>query len=113
MAKKRFELTDEEKEIEASFARGEWAKGDAKGKKAIVEAARLGVESRKKEARVNIRMSQHAIDEVKRYADKEGIPYQTLMSSVIHKYVTGELVERKVLDEVSRAVGSSKKKGVA
>jgi len=48
----------------------------------------------KKVRRVNIRMSSNDLRDLQVRALKEGVPYQTLMSSVLHKYVTGKLIER-------------------
>lgn len=45
----------------------------------------------KKDKRVNIRINQHDLDGIKRKALDEGIPYQTLISSIIHKYLNGKL----------------------
>ena len=50
----------------------------------------------KKDMRVNIRMSSKDLDGLKKRALEEGIPYQTLMSSVLHKYVDARLVEKIV-----------------
>lgn len=49
-----------------------------------------------KDRRINIRISSKDLDGVQRKALEEGIPYQTLISSVIHKYVAGALVHRRV-----------------
>ena len=49
----------------------------------------------KKDKRVNIRMSEHDLEAIRRRAVQEGLPYQTLISSLIHKYTTGMLVEKK------------------
>ncbi len=46
-----------------------------------------------KDQRVNIRITKNDLDGIKIKAMEEGLPYQTLVSSVIHKYVTGRLVE--------------------
>lgn len=48
----------------------------------------------RKDKRVNIRMSSIDLRDLQVRAMKEGVPYQTLMASVLHKYVTGRLVER-------------------
>lgn len=48
-----------------------------------------------KDKRVNIRMSKRDLNAIQAKAAEEAIPYQTLMSSVLHKYVTGRLVERQ------------------
>lgn len=46
----------------------------------------------RKDQRVNIRMSSQDLEDLKIKAMEEGVPYQTLMSSVLHRYVTGRLV---------------------
>jgi predicted DNA binding CopG/RHH family protein len=46
---------------------------------------------------INIRISAYDIDKVKQLSTEEGIPYQTLISSVIHKYITGKLVDEKAV----------------
>jgi len=46
---------------------------------------------------INIRISEYDIEMVKQRSREEGIPYQTLISSIIHKYITGKLVDEKVL----------------
>jgi predicted DNA binding CopG/RHH family protein len=46
---------------------------------------------------INIRISAYDIEKVKQLSTEEGIPYQTLISSVIHKYITGKLVDEKVI----------------
>lgn len=48
----------------------------------------------RKDKRVNIRMSSVDLRDLQIRAMKEGIPYQTLMAKVLHKYVAGKLVER-------------------
>jgi len=47
-----------------------------------------------KDQRVNIRLSAKDLEDIKIRAMEEGIPYQTLMGSILHKYVSGRLVER-------------------
>jgi predicted DNA binding CopG/RHH family protein len=47
-----------------------------------------------KDRRMNIRMAKKDIDALKVKAIEEGIPYQTLVSSVIHKFLSGRLVEK-------------------
>jgi len=46
---------------------------------------------------INIRISAYDIEKVKQLSTEEGIPYQTLISSVIHKYITGKLVDEKAI----------------
>jgi predicted DNA binding CopG/RHH family protein len=47
-----------------------------------------------KDRRVNIRLSSIDLGEIQARALQEGVPYQTLMASVLHKYVTGRLSEK-------------------
>ena len=47
-----------------------------------------------KDRRVNIRLSSGDLSDIQVRALEEGVPYQTLIASVLHKYVTGRLTER-------------------
>jgi predicted DNA binding CopG/RHH family protein len=58
------------------------------------EAARL---TAIKDKRVNIRLSAGDLSDIQVKALEEGLPYQTLIASVLHKYVTGRLVEPEPL----------------
>jgi len=80
----------EEKELIESVERGEWisVKKDAKSLDRFREAAR---ETLRKDARINIRLSKRDFFNLKTKALKEGLPYQTLVASIIHKYVTGQI----------------------
>ncbi len=44
-----------------------------------------------KDKRINIRISSHDLQALQKKASKEGMPYQTLISSTLHKFVTGKL----------------------
>jgi len=46
---------------------------------------------------INIRISAHDIEKVKQRSAEEGIPYQTLISSIIHRYISGHLVDEKAV----------------
>jgi predicted DNA binding CopG/RHH family protein len=48
-----------------------------------------------KDRRVNIRLSSGDLGDIQVKALEEGVPYQTLIASVLHKYVTGRLAERR------------------
>ena len=50
-----------------------------------------------KDRRVNIRLSSGDLSDIQVKALEEGVPHQTLIASVLHKYVTGRLAERPVL----------------
>jgi predicted DNA binding CopG/RHH family protein len=61
-------------------------------KRARIEAV---LEKSRKTRNINIRISEHDLAGLKRRSEEEGIPYQTLISSVLHKFVSDRLVEEK------------------
>ena len=87
-------LTREEKEIVKSFEKGEWipATDLSRRKKELMQYARNTL---KKDKRLNIRISERDLVELQRKAVREGLPYQTFVSSIIHKFINGTLVEEK------------------
>ena len=87
------ELDQEEQELLESFEQDEWR--SIQGREPEIERYREYARATfKKDMRVNIRMSSKDLEGLKKRALEEGIPYQTLMSSVLHKYASGRLVER-------------------
>lgn len=93
MKKKDLKLTAEEKDLLESFERGEWKSVPnlEEEKKRYQAYARASLQKKK---RVNIRISDEVLIKLQQKALREGIPYQTLMSSILHKYVNGSLIER-------------------
>ncbi len=86
-------LDKEEKEILDSVERGEWksvklTKADRK------RYAKYARNTLRKNQRINIRISEQDLGEIQKKAIEEGIPYQTLISSVLHKYVSGRLAPK-------------------
>jgi len=57
----------------------------------MLSAKEAALDYLKKNARINIRLSGPDLKLLKRRAVEEGIPYQTLIASVLHKFVTGRL----------------------
>ncbi len=91
---KKIILKDEERDILVSYDRGEWrpVKNQKQEVKKLQQYARNTL---KKDKRINIRISSKDLDQVQVIAAQEGIPYQTLIASIIHKYVSGYLMEKK------------------
>lgn len=88
------DFTAEEKELLESFEKNEWK--PVKGKKGkISQYQQIAKSTFKKDSRVNIRMSSKDIHAIQVKAMEEGIPYQTLISSILHKYVTGKLQDKE------------------
>ena len=87
-------LTKDEQEILESFERDEWvpAKNQARRKAELMTYAK---NTMKKDKRLNIRISERDLTELQRKAVSEGLPYQTYVASIIHKFVNGKLVETK------------------
>lgn len=83
-------LDKNEKTLLASFERGEWksVRDLSRVRKHYQEAAR---ETLRKDKRINIRLSQKDLEGIQSRAAREGMPYQTLISSIIHKFVIGNL----------------------
>ncbi len=89
----KIRLDREEADLLDSYEAGEWRTID--GWEA--EAQRYQGYARamfKKDKRVNIRISSRDLEELQKRALGEGIPYQTLIASILHKYISGRLVER-------------------
>jgi len=85
-------LSREEKETLESFEKGEWVPvADLPGRKK--ELSEYAKNTLRKDKRLNIRISERDLIELQRKAVKEGIPYQTYVSSIIHKFVNGTLAE--------------------
>lgn len=83
-------LDKEEQEILDSFEREEWRTvANLDEEKAFAKEAASGY--LKKDARVNIRISSNDLEQLKRKAAYEGLPYQTLIASLLHKYAAGHL----------------------
>jgi predicted DNA binding CopG/RHH family protein len=81
-----------EEEILASFDRGEWRQ--VKNVRSEIDRhAGYAKDALTKDKRVNIRISSRDLEDLQAKAAAEGVGYQTLMSSVLHKYVTGRLIE--------------------
>lgn len=91
LSKKAFKpLDQEEKELMESIERDEWQSVNNfdQEKEEAIQAARNTL---KKEKRINLRLTQKDYHQIQIKAIEEGIPYQTLISSIIHKYLNGTL----------------------
>ena len=89
-------LDRKEKELLESVERGEWK--PVRGLKSEAKRYRNYAEATfKKDRRVNIRISSKDLEAIQKRALEEGLPYQTLIGSLIHKYVSGRLVEKESL----------------
>ncbi len=85
-----FKLDTEEQELFDSLERGEW-KPVKNQKEEIATIQAAAQDFMKKDARINIRVSQFDLNRIKRVAAHEGLPYQTLIASVLHKFVAAKV----------------------
>jgi len=96
-------LSKEEKEILKDFEADEFKSVlTPRRKKMLQEAAE---EAFKKDKRINIRISSRDLESLQRRALEEGIPYQTLVANVLHKYVSGgfkDLMANKALQRTQK-----------
>jgi len=90
---KQIKLDTEEIELLTSYEGEEWQSVDQ------VETEKERYQGYahatfRKDTRVNIQISSKDLEAIQKKAVEEGIPYQTLMASILHKFVSGRLVER-------------------
>lgn len=83
----------EEKELIASIEKGEW-RSISKLQREIEKSKKIAKATLRKDQRMNIRISKKDLDALKIKAIEEGIPYQTLLSRLIHKYLSGSFIEK-------------------
>ena len=92
--KKAFKPIDkEEKEIMESIENEEWqsVKNINQEKNKAIMAAQNTL---KKDKRINLRLTQKDYQQIQIKAIEEGIPYQTLIASIVHKYLNGSLISK-------------------
>ncbi|HDM79391.1 MAG TPA: hypothetical protein ENG51_23445 [Deltaproteobacteria bacterium] len=78
-----------EKEIENHVS--QYKPASAK-KKSQVEAL---IDKANEKKSISLRLKINDLEQLKRKADIEGLPYQTLLSSIVHKFVTDQLVDKR------------------
>ena len=87
-------IYDDEKDLFESVEKGEW--GSVENLAEEIAVAKEAAEATYgKDQRMNIRISSRDMSQLKVRAREEGITYQTLVSSILHRYLTGRLEEKK------------------
>ena len=87
---KKIVLDGYEKEILEAYENGM-----LKPSKSQVDYQAIARNTMKKNRKINIRLSENVLSALQRRAAREGIPYQTLIGSVLHKYASGFLKEAR------------------
>ena len=84
----------EEKEIMEALESGA-IQLEKPSRKLLSDLKRASENTFKKDRRINVRLSSHDLLGIQRKALQKGLPYQALISSLIHQYVEGDLLEKK------------------
>ena len=84
-------LNNEEKDFVEAFESGELQSVLSANRRRFIEQS--AAETSKKDKRINIRISSRDLVAIQRRALREGMPYQTLVSSILHKYISGSLCD--------------------
>ncbi|MGK5084843.1 hypothetical protein WDW37_16265 [Bdellovibrionota bacterium FG-1] len=104
-------MDDDEQALFDSIERGEWRQATSREEVLVrsqLEAAACDQTiKRTKEVRTNIRLNGADVEAIRILAEKQGVGYQTLMSSVLHQFATDQLVSRMALSDVARVVRES------
>ena len=79
-----------EEDILGSFEKGEW-RSVPNLKDEIERYASSAAATLSKDKRINIRLSSRDLEDIQMRAAEEGMPYQTLIASILHKYASGRL----------------------
>ena len=85
-------LDKEEKSIVEAYDKGTM-KFSAPSKKERAKIRSMAVNTFRKDRRVTIRLYDHDLKGIQKKAMEKGMPYQTLISAMIHQYVEGDLVD--------------------
>ena len=88
---KKIQLNAEEQELLEAFEAGEFQSDMPDSRKEFIEQS--AAQTFKKDKRINIRISGRDLVAIQRRALEEGMPYQTLVASILHKYVSGSLYD--------------------
>ena len=96
-----------EKDILSAYEKGE-LKSTSPSKAKLAKFKAAATATFLKEKRVNIRLSSPDLMDIQARALEEGMPYQTLIASVLHKFVAGRLVESST--DSRRSSGTPRKR---
>ena len=88
----------DEKDLLESVERGEWRPAGG-GKRERTRYARYARATFRKDRRLNIRLSSKDLEAIQKRALAEGLPYQTLISSVLHRYLKNRLVDEDAINK--------------
>jgi len=90
-------IDSEEKDILKSIENIDLKSISKPSKEEQTEIKKAAKEYLKKETKMNIRIDQYELNRIKEEAAREGLKYQTFIKSILHKYLSGQLVEKSKL----------------
>lgn len=99
---KKIRLTKEEQEIEKAADQFVPASGET------LEKVERAIERSKKNEAISLRMSSFDLERIKERAAEQGMPYQTLINVLVHKYVTNQVLDK---EEVLKTLQAAKEAG--
>ena len=88
-------LDQEEKEIIEDLEKLDLSKVDKPTKKEQTKVKKAASDFIRQEAKMNIRIDPIELGKIKEQAAKEGLKYQSFIKSILHKYITGQLIEKE------------------
>jgi predicted DNA binding CopG/RHH family protein len=98
---KKSKLDKEEQEILNSFERGEWESNNPTAAE-LHKFQKIARASLAKDKRINIRLPARVLEGLQLRAAQEGMPYQTLIASILYKFASGRLIDAAYNDAAQR-----------
>jgi len=97
---KSIKLDQDEKDVLEAFEAGEFQSNLTSPRKEMIKKS--AAETFKKDKRINIRISNRDLISIQRRALEEGMPYQTMISSILHKFISGSLYDVRANESMHR-----------
>ena len=91
----KYKLDKEEQEILAAFESGD-INPISNVEKEMEKHKAYASNTFKKDKRINIRLTSRDLSSIQKLALREGIPYQTFIASILHKYADGRFMEKQL-----------------
>lgn len=103
--RQNFKLSADEGRIEAEIENGDWTSAADKEINRIRSQMVDAAQSRGRYVRVSLQLNYNDVEKLRLKAKREGVTYQTLIRSILHKYATDQLIEEKAVEVVMWKLG--------
>ena len=87
-------LDNEEKELIQAYEKVDIRKIKKPSNNELRKIKKTAKKFLKKESKMNIRIDPYELEKIKKCAQEEGLKYQTFIKSILHKYITGQLINK-------------------